>query len=132
MSTKMTYQIDIGSFKFNKKKFQCSFFNNKIDLLNSEYDLLNLFLRNKEKFLSKELLFRLISENQTNSRVNININVHDHVNKLIDKLEIAGVERRVITRQGGRGYTLHYSPFLEILNIDEKEFISSMLIDDVV
>lgn len=90
-----------GDIKINRETMEVFFKENKIHLTGKEYDLLNLFIENKGKILSKEYLFSYIwgmesdSENQT---------LTVHIKMLRDKIEKDPKNPSRIITVWGTGY----------------------------
>lgn len=93
--------ITSGAIKINRETMEVWFNENKIRLTIKEYDLLNLFIENKGKILTKEYLFSNIwglesdSENQT---------LTVHIKMLRDKVEEDPKNPARIKTVWGTGY----------------------------
>ncbi len=114
------YQMQFGSFLFDKKLFQCGFSNNNIKLTSDEFELLYYLLINKDRLITRDE-FYIILKGYPYDGMNRNIDVG--ISRLKDKLSKGGVDRHVITAVRGKGYILDSVKLTGVLSSEELELL---------
>jgi DNA-binding response OmpR family regulator len=100
---KSANEINLGSFIFDKKNFQCKYQNNSILLTNMEFELLYFFLINKDRLITRDELYRSL-KGVTYDGISRTVDVS--LSRIKEKLLSAGIDSGVISSIRGRGYML--------------------------
>lgn len=115
---KKIFDIKIGNFYFNKRKFRCEISDKKIELTNDETEMLFYLLVNKNRLITRDELY-LALKGVSFDGVSRSIDIA--ISRLKDKLVQNGVDRFIITTIRGKGYSFNS----HILSDDMKEEIQT-------